>query len=177
MPESKAAECRFAYGLFCDDIRLEVGNKVTIVGVYSSDMFLQEIPTFLPRLAVSIFAVTPFDQPVKVAQISVQRGDDVILQAESTIEQAPAAPPSTEGHDAVTRGTLAWHLPLPPMTIGSPCTLRAVVNLDGVEYIAAKLRIGVTPQSDAPSAQLEHFRAIGRADLPVPPPAAGDTAR
>lgn len=35
--------------IFCDDIRQEITGKITLVGVYSSVMFVAEMPTVLPK--------------------------------------------------------------------------------------------------------------------------------
>ncbi|HYM78371.1 MAG TPA: hypothetical protein VE377_20525 [Candidatus Dormibacteraeota bacterium] len=43
----------------CDDVRLEVGNRFTIIGFYSKSIALPALPTTLPKLA--FFA--QFDSP------------------------------------------------------------------------------------------------------------------
>jgi hypothetical protein len=47
-PEKKA---ELIYQILCDDVRLEIGNKLSFMGVFQ-DIFAQEIPFSLPRLAV-----------------------------------------------------------------------------------------------------------------------------
>jgi len=43
-----------ATALFCDDIRFEVGNKLTYVGCYDVEIVLPELPFVLPRFCVSV---------------------------------------------------------------------------------------------------------------------------
>ena len=43
-----------AYVIFCDDVRQEVGDKRTFVGVYGTELFVPEIPTLIPKF----YAVT-----------------------------------------------------------------------------------------------------------------------
>ena len=40
-----------AYTLFCDDVRLEVGNKLSYMGVFQS-IVVPQLPVWLPKLAV-----------------------------------------------------------------------------------------------------------------------------
>lgn len=54
---------RLLIGQFCDDIRQEVGNKLTLVGCYAEDLIVARLPVTLPQLAVQLRAVTPIDTP------------------------------------------------------------------------------------------------------------------
>jgi hypothetical protein len=151
MPEIDANGPRFAHALFCDDIRLEVGNKVTLVGIYQGDMFLNEMPAFVPRMGVAFYVSTPIGEPISKFGFRISRGDDVIVEASpADTSELPRQEP-LDGHDAVTRRTIAFSVPLPPMTFAEPCTLRAVVNIDGIETVAAKLRVRV-----ALTAEVDH---------------------
>ena len=47
-PEQKL---ELLYTLFCDDVRLEVGNKLSYMGVFQSIM-VPQLPVWLPKLAV-----------------------------------------------------------------------------------------------------------------------------
>ncbi|HEV2881735.1 MAG TPA: hypothetical protein VGX24_10695 [Pyrinomonadaceae bacterium] len=40
-----------AYTIFCDDVRLEVGNKLSLIGVFQN-MLVQQMPVSLIKLAV-----------------------------------------------------------------------------------------------------------------------------
>ncbi len=44
----------FASALFCDDIRLEVGNKHTYVGCYEAQLVVPELPIVLPKFCISV---------------------------------------------------------------------------------------------------------------------------
>src|SRR3989442_9433582 len=39
------------YTLFCDDVRLEIGNKLSYMGVFQS-IIVPQLPVWLPKLAV-----------------------------------------------------------------------------------------------------------------------------
>ena len=53
---------RLLIGQFCDDIRREVGNKLTFVGCYADDLLVGALPVTLPQLAVQMKAITPIDR-------------------------------------------------------------------------------------------------------------------
>ena len=45
----------FGHAIFCDDIRMEVGNKLTFAGCYFGYMFLNsDFPATIPRLCVAV---------------------------------------------------------------------------------------------------------------------------
>lgn len=43
------------YALFCDDIRMEVGGKASLIGVYNGHMYVnQDFPITLPKIGIQI---------------------------------------------------------------------------------------------------------------------------
>ena len=42
--------------ILCDDIRQEVGNKISLMGIYSKDIFVPEIPFTLAKLCLLLIA-------------------------------------------------------------------------------------------------------------------------
>ena len=49
--QSSEQKLELAYTLFCDDVRLEVGNKLSYMGVFQTIM-VPQLPVWLPKLAV-----------------------------------------------------------------------------------------------------------------------------
>src|ERR1700730_13223987 len=49
--ELKAENLQLLYSLFCDDVRLEVGNKLSLMGVFQNIM-VQQLPVSLIKFAV-----------------------------------------------------------------------------------------------------------------------------
>jgi len=47
MPRKKP---RFEYLIICDDIREEIKNKVTLVGIYTDSIYVSKIPYSFPKL-------------------------------------------------------------------------------------------------------------------------------
>lgn len=50
-PENKDQKLQLLYTLFCDDVRLEVGNKLSLMGVFQNIM-VQQLPVSLIKFAV-----------------------------------------------------------------------------------------------------------------------------
>jgi hypothetical protein len=51
MPEPETSKLELLYTLFCDDVRLEVGNKLSLMGVFQNIM-VQQLPVSLIKFAV-----------------------------------------------------------------------------------------------------------------------------
>ena len=49
--EQEAKKLELVYTLFCDDVRLEVGNKLSYMGVFQN-IVVPQLPVWLPKLAV-----------------------------------------------------------------------------------------------------------------------------
>lgn len=45
---------KFNYAIICDDIRQEVGNKISLIGIYPKDIFVTKLPFTLPKLCFAI---------------------------------------------------------------------------------------------------------------------------
>lgn len=58
----KEIEWPFPYGytIFCDDIRTELGNKLSLMGCYSRDLFVPFFPCILPKFS---FLISYFEDP------------------------------------------------------------------------------------------------------------------
>ena len=57
---------RYGYCIFCDDIRNEVGEKLSFIGCYNGTMFVaQKFPMTLPKFCAHVTLVTPSTQPYR----------------------------------------------------------------------------------------------------------------
>lgn len=54
---------RYGYSIFCDDIRTEVGEKLSLIGVYNGVLYLPELPFTLPKLCAQVAMVTNANEP------------------------------------------------------------------------------------------------------------------
>jgi len=51
MPRKKP---KFEYAIICDDIRQEVGNKTSLIGIYGREIFVSRFPFSFPKLCFAI---------------------------------------------------------------------------------------------------------------------------
>lgn len=73
------ANGRYVHTIWCDDIRQEVGNKPSFMGVYTAGIFLQSLPVVLPRLAAYVWVTTPIDRRFQKLNIRGVRDDGFVL--------------------------------------------------------------------------------------------------
>jgi hypothetical protein len=146
-PAKPAAQSRCFVAQFCDDIRYEVGNKVTLVGLYNGFLYLKEFPALIPRFAVNIYVEIPIEDSIKSVVFRIEKGDEIVLETSSEPPKVDTSK-AESGHDEFTRRTMGLQITLPPLTVMAPCMLRAVVTIDGVETVAGKLRIAATPMAN-----------------------------
>src|SRR5450830_483454 len=69
-------EQRWVHAIWCDDVRHEIGNKPSFMGVYTGDLVIPARPAILTRLAVYVSLGTPMDQPFKHLTIRIEKNDD-----------------------------------------------------------------------------------------------------
>jgi hypothetical protein len=135
----EAQNPRFASAVFCDDIRYEVGNKITLVGLYNRDLFVSAFPAHLNRLAVSLTIDMPIGEKVESIGVVVEKGDEIIFEIPS--QNLAALPKSqhnndAKGRDAPSRLTFGMQFFLPPTPVLEDCTIRVRAIL-GEEIITA----------------------------------------
>ncbi len=75
---------RHAQVVFCDDIRLEIGNKASLMGVYGGEMVFPAFPGHTPQLCVSVQIRTPVSEPIEVFSIRIVHNDLTIVDFSPT---------------------------------------------------------------------------------------------
>lgn len=84
---------RFISWQFCDDVRQEVGNKVSLMGCYGPSMLVTTMPIVLPRLCVQIKAYTPVGRSFTKLSVRVVRDEQVLVETvfpEESLQQVNA---------------------------------------------------------------------------------------
>ena len=123
---------RFLFTVVCDDVRQEVGHKISMMGVYENAIFLESFPAVVPRLCFVMKARSPANQPFERLKFLVRRDDEVILEAELA-ETALAALATAEGAplddgsptDPADKAILVSAvMVVSPMVFERPCRLR-----------------------------------------------------
>nr|WP_223960418.1 hypothetical protein [Burkholderia diffusa] len=72
---------RSVSALFCDDIRHEVGGKVSLIGVYQHVALVPTFPARQGKLAVFVTCNSPKSKPFKRLTVKIYRDDNIQSQA------------------------------------------------------------------------------------------------
>ena len=130
--------------IFCDDIREEVGNKRSLMGIYHSEMFVQNMPVILPRLCFYISYVNDFSDPLSKFEIKVVKGlDEVELITTGTIQ--PEDRPEKEKENKLgvpyKSKTITMAFALSPFTIEEETVIRVIADTESGKIYGPCLRI------------------------------------
>lgn len=138
---------RFLDTIVCDDIRQELGNKMSIMGVYGPALVVPGFPVLMPRLCFVMKARTSRDRPFERLNFLVSRDDEVIVQAELDSEQlaemakrVPASLPGEESPDPAEGAiTVSMVMMTSPMAFEKPCRLRFRATTESEELRGGSL--------------------------------------
>lgn len=109
---------------FCDDIRQEIGGKITLVGCYGSEMIIDKLPAVLPKLCAQISVFTPFGRPFERLLLRANLNGDTLAEIEM---------PTREMNESIQKKQLKPELGLlsamalmafSPLPVNEPCKLR-----------------------------------------------------
>ena len=71
---------RYLEVIYCDDVRQEVGNKQSLIGVYPGDLYLEALPAVLPKLCMVATLVIPAAECFESLRIKAMQGGTVSLR-------------------------------------------------------------------------------------------------
>ncbi|MFM0135060.1 DUF6941 family protein [Caballeronia grimmiae] len=134
---------RFVSAIYCDDVRVEVSNKLSFIGIYRQTLIVPSLPAKLLKLCVVVEVVCPSEQRYQSAEVGVYKDEDLIgfmrLQTDESMWRSIPA----EG------GFLATSVPFvfENAPVENPGHLRIRVTFDDGQILPApSLSIGVDPQ-------------------------------
>ncbi|SRR5713226_1625668 len=137
---------RHVTAIYCDDIRFELGNKHSYIGVYFGKMFVSQFPVQLPKLCIAISVHTPIGTPFKKATIRVLNGKIAIAEIpldENTLNTQVIPPEVLKNDDSETERIFQWStiVALTPFQIDGPTMLRIRVQTETEELKGPGLEI------------------------------------
>jgi hypothetical protein len=90
--DSPASPWPRAQAFFCDDVRHEVSNKVTLVGVYGQSLYSVQGGAPMPKLVAFLSFVYPLTMVGQVADIALlERGKPLLAVQVPLVQPAPMA--------------------------------------------------------------------------------------
>ena len=137
---------RFAYSIFCDDIRNEVNNKTSFMGIVGNLMYLPAFPIVLSKLCVVITANTPRDNPFKSLSFKGFLNETVLFEVDLDTEQLEQA---NQGQGLIEdpKGFLAQAMfVLSPLHIEAAGKIKISVIADGEDLECGGLQLSQAPE-------------------------------
>lgn len=124
---------RYLQTIFCDDIRHEMGGKLSYIGVYSGRLIVPDFPMTLPKLCVAVCALTSADRPFGNLVLRVFKDDDVLTEGvldESQLSRACEIPAGEASAAADRVLALQALFVFSPFHLGTPCLLKVQAKTD-----------------------------------------------
>jgi hypothetical protein len=111
---------RFISTQFCDDIRQEVGNKLSLIGCYPGTIQVERLPAMLPKLCAMVKVYTPLERPFTRLAVRIVRGEQTLAELRFPPENLVSAldVPAANPWHMVSAG-----LVMAPFHVEAPCTL------------------------------------------------------
>ena len=141
----KATTDRILTAIFCDDIRHEIGNKMSFMGCYESELFVLKTPIALSRLCVYATVLTPIARPFKSLTLRVVLdGQTELARLVIPAEELSAFPEVQD--ETATRKSISTALIFSPFFIEKPTSLRLMADTEEGEIVGPRLLIKVAAQ-------------------------------
>lgn len=137
---------RFLTATFCDDIRQEMGNKLSLMGCYQGELIVLAAPVVLPKLCVYASAWTPKENPFKLLTLRVVQDDEIEL-ARLDIPTQPLDEGARIQDATATRKTVSTAIAFSPFFIEKPMSLRLMAITEEGEIVGPRLLIKVAAPS------------------------------
>jgi hypothetical protein len=132
----------FMWTTYCDDIRQEVGNKLSYLGVYGPNLIVQSFPATLVKLCCVFNVRVPVTSAPKHVIFRLLRDDEVIFEADLSTSDIkdPAQSSAAESADSrvLTISSVAQLVGFP---ITKRCILKSRAIVDGRELRGGALEL------------------------------------
>ena len=126
---------RYLHVTYCDDIRQEVGNKLSLLGIFRGTLFVPSFPVTLPKLAILVAVATDVDEPFQRLEVRVEYEDQVVASTGdliASIEEANAPSSTIEELDDSIRRRMEFQLAfvLSPFHVEKPSKIRIAAETE-----------------------------------------------
>lgn len=145
---------RYLDVIYCDDIRNEVGNKFSFMGIYTRELTIPN-PLLLPKLCIAVKVVTDVDDPLEsitVRVVKIKNGEEIELLSTGSLPLPSLTDlPARDGD--TTCMLLQMQFVLSPFQIEEEATIRVKATTEREELIGAALRLRIVQPTAAPTIQ------------------------
>lgn len=146
---------RHVQTIFCDDIRHELGGKLSYIGVYSGHLFVPAFPVTLPKLCLALSVITPANQPFRKLELRIFKDDEQLAEGvldEAQLSEVIEAPSEESGNSATNERVQVLNslFVFSPFQIDGPCRLRIRAVTESEELRGLALSIAQASNPDTP---------------------------
>jgi len=132
----------FLWATFCDDVRQEVGNKLSYLGIYGPNLIVRAFPTTLVKLCCVLSVRVPPRSLPKHVVFRLMRDDEVLYEADVTPAEIMGATQQDSADAADSKAlTIASIAQLIAFPVTQRCLLTARALLDGKELRGGALEL------------------------------------
>ena len=144
---------RYIETIYCDDIRHELGGKLSFIGTYSEVMYVKNFPITLPKFCISAKFVSFSLEPIPAITVRILINDDVMdenqFPAEVPIENSEEIDPTNQEtkNNLVKIGRFQYAFS--PFEIKKECKIGVRILFDGDDepLKGLPLRVKKVPES------------------------------
>jgi len=127
---------RFMTAIMCDDVRREEGNKLSYMGIYSSNLMVPGFPVALPKLCFVMSIICPAQETPPTSLIfRLLRDEEILAEIPISEDTFSNLHQQTSGADNpdTKRLTIGTVIQMFPLQLAGPCELKARALCDGEE--------------------------------------------
>ena len=131
--------------IYCDDIRMEVGGKLSFMGVYNSDMIFPELPAVVPKLCAYVTIRLPYDEPPQhEVHVLLLNGDQILAEVkidEASLGAMGLPPPDHDVEPEDLSLRMSLNFVISSIQVDAPIRIKLRAKVDGEEIKGDGLRI------------------------------------
>jgi hypothetical protein len=114
--------------IYADDMRQEMGDKITIVGMYQNQMVFPSLPAQVLKLAVFLTATSSIDRPFRKLVFRLFKNDEMIFEQAISDENLSVFSEKSTSVSEGSRSTVGMDASLfvllPPLSFDAPGAIR-----------------------------------------------------
>lgn len=137
--------------IFCDDLRHELNGKLSLMGIYSVDMYVPDFPVTIPKIC-SFFELhlPPNLENSADAVITVMKGAEKISSITITLPPSVREEESRHGKPYAFKRVVGA-MEFPTITFTEPTLLEVVAQVDAQSVVDGRLWVTKFPRTEEAS--------------------------
>jgi hypothetical protein len=146
---TQAFDNQFLVATFCDDVRHEINNKLSFIGIYNESLLVTHFPTVLPKFCVVMQVFASAQMYLDAITFTLQRDDETLQQMDIEVGQSMAGLREIAVNESRDRMVIAAILQFSALKLERPCFLRARATLHPgeVQLRGGSLRVRALEQA------------------------------